>query len=163
VQYQRARLEYQYRKLEKLREGVYPETGGNIEFELFSFFEVCYHLKDWIKESSCDGSVEAFVSNSPALRISADICNRLKHKVLRDNKTKQAIENKRSNAPLGQFQINKVISVGPIGSTATAVIEGAVIETERGQECCFSLAKECMDEWNRYFRQCSENAPNKAN
>ncbi|MCO4789422.1 hypothetical protein DK293_12090, partial [Vibrio cholerae] len=50
MEYQLARVIYQYRKLPVIREGVYPQFGGNLEFELYGFFEVCYHLKDWIKE-----------------------------------------------------------------------------------------------------------------
>lgn len=156
MNYQRARLDYQFRKLEPIRSGIYPEFGGNVEFELYSFFEICYHLKDWIIESpqySTLSNVEDFIKDSPSLRISADICNRLKHKVLRDNKTKNIVYHKRSTAPLGPFKITTTMVIGPDPSMANVALSMATIQTERGEECCFSLAKECMAEWRRYFTQ----------
>lgn len=156
MQYQRARLEYQYNKLEKIHTGIYSEIGGNVEFELFSFFEICYHLKDWIIESLDHpqiSEVDKFINESPALRISADICNRLKHKTLRHNKTKVPIENKRSLGPLGPFYIETILDVGSIPGMAKVTLAKATIQTERGNECCFALAKECMNEWARYFSE----------
>ena len=32
-------------------------------------------------------------------------------------------------------------------------LDEAKIVTERGEECCFSLADECMTEWKRYFQE----------
>ncbi|MGQ7262594.1 hypothetical protein [Vreelandella sp. V005] len=154
MNYQFARLEYQHRKLRKIKEGIYPEFGGNVEFELFSFFEICYHLKDWIKESAeyeQASDVEKYIKNSQALRISADICNRLKHKVLRDSKKKYEVTHKRSNAPLGPFDLHLIVDVGPNDRDAKATLAKATIKTERGEECCFQLAQECMEEWDRYF------------
>lgn len=153
--YQLARLEYQHRKLKAILAGVYPQFGGNIEFELFSFFEVCYHLKDWATDgldTRAKKIIEEYVNSSPALRISADICNRLKHRTLRDPKTNNAIQNKRSLAPLGPFNVTQQISIGPNPEGARASILSATIQTERGEECCFALADECMVEWERYFR-----------
>ena len=86
MQYQIARMMYHYHKLQSLRSGMTAEFGGNVEFELFAFFETCYHLKDWIKEddryNKTSHNVDAFVNTSPALRICADISNRLKHRKL---------------------------------------------------------------------------------
>lgn len=156
MNYQRARLEYQFKKLNSIHSGVYPEFGGNVEFELFSFFEICYQLKDWIKEST-EGKqpkeVENFVNASPALRITADICNRLKHKVLRDRKTKVILEHDRSNGPLGPFQLTTTVTIGPSSDMAKTALTEATIQTERGEENCFTLAKECMTEWERYFSE----------
>jgi len=154
VHSQFARLEYQYGKLRKIKDGIYPAFGGNVEFELFSFFEICYHLKDWVKEGAeyeQAFDVERYIENSPVLRISADICNRLKHKVLRDSKTKHEVAHKRSNAPLGPFDLHLIVEVGPNYRDAKATLTKAIIKTERGEECCFQLAQECMEEWGRYF------------
>ncbi len=147
MDYQRARLRYQFSKLEPIRNGVFPEYGGNVEFELFSFFEICYHLKDWVKHSpeyKDFSNVEHFINESPAMRICADICNRLKHKNL---------QKRRSNFEIGVFQLKSTMTVGPEASTARVSLEEATIETERGQECCYALAKECVDEWEGYFSE----------
>ncbi|QXZ09595.1 hypothetical protein KUF54_16580 [Comamonas sp. Y33R10-2] len=149
MRYQRARLQYQFSKLRFIREGVSLEYGGNVEFELFSFFEICYHLKDWVKNSpecSSFSDVENFIKDTPALRICADICNRLKHKTL---------TRRRSNSEIGIFQITSTISVSmpEDKSHSMARLDKATIETERGEECCFALAQECMNEWNQYFQR----------
>lgn len=150
MKYHYARLQYQFNKLGPIREGIYPEYGGNIEFELFAFFEICHHLKDWIKFSpgyKSFSDVEKFINGSPPLRICADICNRLKHRKL----TKPP----RSNSELGIFKVKTTTTIGPDPSLASVKLDHATIETERGEECCFALAEECMNEWKRYF---SENA-----
>lgn len=147
MDYQRARLRYQFNKLEPIQNGIFPEYGGNIEFEIFSFFEICYHLKDWVKNSpeyKNFSNVEDFVNGSPAMRVCADICNRLKHKKLRE---------RRSNSEIGLFQLKSSMVVGPDPSMARVGLEEIKIETERGEECCYILAKECMQEWDRYFTE----------
>jgi hypothetical protein len=148
MEYHRARLNYQFSKLEPIRNGVFPEFCGNTEFELFSFYEICYHLKDWIIKSpnySSLKNVENFINDSPSLRICADICNRLKHKTL----TKRP----RSKSQLGIFKLSSTITVGPDPSHAKVSLDKATIETERGEECCYALAEQCMKEWERYFAE----------
>jgi len=148
LEYQRARLQYQFNKLRPIREGIFPQFGGNIEFELFSFFEICHHLKDWVKESpdcSSRDEVEDFINSSPALRICADICNRLKHCKLR--------KKLRSKVEPGVFQLKSITTIFPYPGGALVSLYEAKIVTERGEECCFALAEECMTEWNRYFQE----------
>lgn len=145
MEYKFARVRYHYNKLTKIREGIYPENGGNVEFDLFSFFEACYHLKDWIKNSPDYerlSDVEVFVNNSPAMRICADICNTLKHKNLRS---------RRSYANVGEFYLESTATIGPETSRARINLGRAAIKTERGEECCYALAGECIEEWERYF------------
>ena len=52
--------------------------------DLWSFFQNCYHLKDWIKNDPDIGdgikeTVEKFVQSNKELRICADLANRSKH------------------------------------------------------------------------------------
>lgn len=146
MQYQATRLEYQFNKLRCIREGIHLQHGGNVEFELFSFFEICYHLKDWIKNSleySSFSNVEHFVDNSPPLRICADICNKLKHR--------KTTRKRRSKSELGIFYFKTTTTIYPYPHEALGSLDKATIITERGEECCFSLAEECIAEWNRYF------------
>lgn len=153
MEYQCARLQYQFGKLRAIRDGVYPSHGGNVEFELFSFFEICHHLKDWVKESprySNFTNVEAFINASTPLRIAADICNRLKHKVLKDRRTGD-LTNQRSKGPLDPFNLRTTVVIGPDADMAKVALTEATITTERGTECCFNLAQDCMEEWSRYF------------
>lgn len=147
MEYQVARMLYQFRKLPLIRRGdLSVEQGGNVEFELFGFFEICYHLKDWLKEDpdySSWENVEKFIDNSQPLSICADICNTLKHRRLN--------KKPRSGKAPGYFSICSVTSVGPDGITIE--IQRATIDTVRGETCCFSLAAECLAEWERYFEK----------
>jgi len=139
ARYQYARLIYQYKKLPKIRGK--SDLNGNIEFELYSFFEICYHLKDWIKlDKALAKEVEDFINDTPALRIAADICNRLKHGEL-NRKTR--------SKNLGAISIAMQLTVG-LGKQST-VISSAEVETERGLECCFALADECVQAWQSYI------------
>ena len=140
VRYHYARLKYQYKKMPLIKEG--SELNGNIEFELYAFFEICYHLKDWFKlDDKYDRNhVEEFINNSVALRISADICNRMKHGKL----TTYRSEN------LGHFNLHLHIKSGTSSNKYTSALTSATIETQRGIECCYALADECMQEWERY-------------
>lgn len=137
---------YQFRKLANLRKGIDAEHGGNVEFELFSFFEICYHLKDWIVQDSryqASNDVDGFINGSPALKICADICNRLKHRTL---------TRKTRSANLGAFHITQILSVFPEGAgPPLAAISEARIDTERGTEDAYVLAAECVGEWRKYF------------
>lgn len=147
MQYQIARMMYQFRKFPYIRDGIAAEHGGNVEFELFAFFEICFHLKDWISQDGAYDSsvhdVEAFINSSPALRICADICNRLKHRTL---------TRKTRSANLGVFHIQQSITIFPEGGgVPRAAISDARIDTERGTEDVFKLAAECIEEWRRYF------------
>ncbi|MCY9805665.1 hypothetical protein OTK51_19750 [Vibrio scophthalmi] len=147
MEYQWARVVYQYRKLPIIRDGMYPQFGGNLEFELFAFFEVCYHLKDWIKADDRYvnmTNVEKYINETSSLRICADLCNRLKH---RSSNGKI-----RSHKSLGVFHMHKTISVGPKGFDAKTSIDSASVETERGFECCFDLALECIESWRTYLK-----------
>lgn len=147
MEYQIARLQYFYNKLPFLRKGLYPQFGGNIEFELYTFFEVCYHLKDWIKNSDKGrqySDLEEYVKKNDALRICGAICNRLKHKK-DDNRPD------RRDILRGPFELKMTVTVGPNPQMAACSITEANIRTELGLKCCFTLADQCIDAWNNYF------------
>jgi len=114
MEYYRTLVQYQLNKLRDVREGIYPKYGDNIEAELFSFFIICYHLKDhikdWVKYDPSYKSfndVEKFINQSPPLRICADICNRLKHKTPSDK------HKPRSKSELGIFILRSTSTIGP--------------------------------------------------
>lgn len=145
MEIQIARLAYQYRKLPAIRKGFSAEFGGNVEFELYSFFELCYHLKDWILHDNryTEGAVvvEDYINASAALCICADICNTTKHRKL--------TRTPRSGTGLGIFQFVNVMTVG-LGEPTSAITQ-ATITTRRGTECLYELASECVSEWQKFF------------
>lgn len=142
------RVQYSYNKLSHIRRGVYPEYGGDVENELYTFFEVAYHLKDHIKKSDEYenlSDVEGFINESPPLRICADICNTLKHK----GKNQKP----RSKTPIGIFKLTSLMEIHQDPSKARAALLEARIHTELGETCCYELARQIMLEWNRYFER----------
>jgi len=149
LEYYRAIVQYQFNKLKLIREGIYPECGGNIEVELYTFFILCYHLKDWIinENPECKSLIEVkvnkFIKESSVLKICDQICQTIKHRKLTAKQWKYS-------TPIN-FKLSSVMTIGPPGMMSEASLKNAQITTERGEECCFSLAEECMNEWNRYF------------
>jgi hypothetical protein len=51
--------------------------------EVLSFFQDCYHLKDWIKNScgneSLNKEVEKFITENLCLTVCGEVCNGIKH------------------------------------------------------------------------------------
>lgn len=144
-------LLYQYKKIQILRNGVYPIFGGQIESEVWIFFILCYQFKDWIKYDKTHDryrpKVETYVARSIPLKICGDIANTWKHRVL--------TENPRSGAVPG---FTSTVNVTVTGNPAEALIKLVAIriDTVRGVECGFQLADECMKVWENYLKK---NAP----
>jgi hypothetical protein len=83
-----------------------------------SFFNECYHLKDWIKNDPVIGAkvdVEAYIDEVGALRIIADYCNSSKHAGL-DRKP-------RSGAQVEQVRTHMKIDLTPKGFVSSAQLE----------------------------------------
>lgn len=153
MHYQFGRAKYFFNKLSKLKSGSYPNSGGNIEYELYTFFEAAYHVKEYIKNDEnykMMSDVEEYVNKTVSLRICADICNRLKHKTL----TKR-----RSREELGPFEISTQITIGPKYEDSSVKLVSAKIYTEAGKLCCFELAQRILDDWRKYFLINNINTP----
>ncbi|MFN3792125.1 hypothetical protein [Massilia sp.] len=143
MEYHIARVNYHYRKLQMTRERL-PATdaGANVEFEAYVFFEVCFHLKDWIKsdpryDMRCD-DVDVYINQSKPLRTLHDVCNRLKHRTLSRPKTN-----------IGPFNMTFTIEVGPDGAyqrlnRLEAEVDGEIV-------CMYVLADQAVLSWAAYF------------
>ena len=70
---------------------VHNMATDSYEDEVYSFFLNCYHLKDWIindpSVSVAQTTVESFINCSQELSLCADICNGLKHLVLKRSRS----------------------------------------------------------------------------
>lgn len=142
MEYHIARVNYHYQRLLEIKRGIPLQGGGNVEFEAYVFFEVCYHLKDWIRYDPryvlADHDVHLYIKDSIPLRICSDLCNRFKHRIL--DKPKDA---------LGPLRFQSLIAVGPAG--AFGALGRLNVLTSRGDRCVFSIADDCMTEWDKYF------------
>lgn len=143
MEYHIARVNYHYRKLYMTR-GRLPaiDAGANVEFEAYVFFEVCFHLKDWIKSNPNYNirrdDVDVYINQSRPLRILHDLCNRLKHRTLSRPKT-----------DIGPFNMTFTIEVGPEGAyqrlnRLEAEVDGKIM-------CMYELADQAMLSWTAYF------------
>lgn len=79
----------QLARVERFLDRVRDQDRDSREYDddLWSFFQHCYHLKDWIKADpqvpQCiRDSVEQDLDQCTSLRICADLANRTKHRVL---------------------------------------------------------------------------------
>lgn len=143
MEYHIARTNYHYRKLQMTRQRM-PATdaGANVEFEAYVFFEVCFHLKDWIRSDARydprRDDVDAYINQSEPLRMLHDLCNRLKHRTLTWPKT-----------DIGPFSMTFTIEVGPDGAyqrlnRLEAQVNGKIL-------CMYVLAEQAMLAWGAYF------------
>lgn len=143
MEYHIARINYHYRKLRMTRERLPAiDAGAHVEFEAYVFFEVCFHLKDWIKSDPRfdmrRDNVDAYINQSRPLQMLHDVCNRLKHRTLSWPKT-----------DIGPLKMTFTIEVGPDGAyqrlnRLEAEVDGEVV-------CMYALADQAMLSWAAYF------------
>lgn len=76
----------QFKRVERYLKKIEDQDRNSTAYDddLWSFFQNCYHLKDWIKNDpdvadEIQRMVEKFVQDNEELRICADLANRSKH------------------------------------------------------------------------------------
>ncbi len=124
---------------------IHDRASESYDDEVFAFFLNCYHLKDWIKNDGSVGlaaqnSVESFINTSHPLKLCADICNAHKHLKL---KSPRSNENPR-------FGKKHYAFLGDVAATTISV--KYEIETSTGTVDAFTLATQCIDEWESFIR-----------
>lgn len=105
-----------------------------------SFFESCYHLKDYIKKEITDKKiVEDYINKSKYLKICADITNQSKHQSL----------NKRSRTWENKIQINTTSNIDLINNKAS---QTCFITFKWEKIDSLILAKNCKEEWDIFLK-----------
>jgi hypothetical protein len=72
-------------RLEQMYSGaVHNRPNEELLDDVYTCFENCYHVKDWLKNDTTftkrsPEEIENYVTNTPELAITADICNAQKH------------------------------------------------------------------------------------
>lgn len=76
----------QFERVKRFLKRIQNQDRDSVAYDddLWTFFQQCYHLKDWIKNDlgirdEIRNEVEAFVNGNEELRICADLANRSKH------------------------------------------------------------------------------------
>lgn len=132
-----------YKKLKK----VNTNTGNRIsntdaKDATESFFNQCYHLKDWIIQENIDlkEDVENYINKSNSLSLAADYCNSFKHAGLR-KKT-------RSGKKLEALHTHIKIDLTSSGFTSSSKLD---ITIDGKKYDAYKLATECLNEWGAFF------------
>ena len=109
---------------------------------VLSFFQNCYHLKDWLKNDANGAfqrfAVEQFVNENRELRLCADICNGSKH--LKLTKPPRSNESPRLGAQSVRVDLG-----------AQRSMYSFVIDTTSDQIDALELARECCLLWQQFI------------
>jgi len=137
-----------YERFGKLDEGILHDRSSNFyQDDVYAFFMNCYHLKDWILNdpaaSSIAGKVEEYINSTPELSLCADICNGLKHLVLRKHRSGEKPE-------FGP----KKFEVG-LGTEPATIAVHYTINTDSGPIDAFNLATKCLEAWDKFLAKIS--------
>ena len=106
------------------------------------FFNHCYHFKDWLKRDPAipELGVEDFINNSQSLSLAADYCNSSKHG--------GAGRNPKSGKKIEEANVHTTLNLTAKGfvnsSRLEIIIDGKAYDA-------FSLASECMKEWDIFL------------
>jgi len=124
---------------------VHDVSSDNYVDEVYAFFQNCYHLKDWIKNDPAVAqpardAVEDYVTGSRPLRLSADLCNALKHLKVTSSRSGESpsFGPKHFSLHLGG------------GVPATISLRYEVV-TANGTEDVFSLAAQSVGAWDEFI------------
>lgn len=109
------------------------------------FFNRCYHFKDWLKKDTSIAlaeNVENFISKSNTLSLAADYCNSFKHAGLN--------KKSRSGQELEKMNTHINFDLKPTGFVVSARLELTISGNKYN---AFSLATDCMKEWDSFLEQ----------
>ena len=134
-----------YERFARLDEGYkHDRPSENSVDDIYAFFQNCYHLKDWIKNDHTlpdriRDSVEPFINATRSLCLCADLCNSLKHLSL------DRPERSGKKPAFGR----KAFSYSVVQGSLSIRYE---IKTDTGPEDAFSLAGECVSDWDAFIK-----------
>jgi len=139
-QYNRAKR--WYKRFKEIYDGVSIDLPSDYYQDIvYSFFQNCYHLKDWLVNSRIISSnkVENFIDQSLEMRICADICNGSKHLTLKSSRTgKQDTGIKRKHYKLDLYERKMEIHY----------------EVTSGKDVydAFDLSTRCLEQWECFLK-----------
>jgi len=116
--------------------------------DLWSFFQNCYHLKDWIKNDPDVGDeirdvVEGFVDSDKELRICADLAIRSKHSELN--------RHIREDAKVTSRNVTIYPPTAGSGSVGTSTCEHTITLRD-GRECiALDVARKAVEAWECFL------------
>ena len=139
------------RTLQHLR-SVYSGSSRDVSADdcrdtALSFFQNCYHLKDWLINDPSGAfqknAVEHFVNANRELRLCADLCNGSKH--LKLTKPPRSNESPRLGAQ------SVVVALG-----ADRNMYSFAVDTTSGQIDALALAQQCVGLWQGFIKSVAQ-------
>ncbi len=128
------------------------------EDDLWSFFQHCWHLKDWIKNDdsiSKDMMIEEKVKNYKSLQIVADLANRSKHLKLRVRSTRVDADVKSIGVTIYVPTLNINMKTGKTTTSGNLRSEYKyTIMTNEGLEYdALDLARNSVKDWEDLIKE----------
>lgn len=135
-------------RFERLGAGIdHAQHSANYDDDVYSFFQNCYHLKDWIKNDPyCTGwpSVETLINTNQDLQLCADLCNGQKHLALTSSRSGQ-------NPQFDSVAIKLNITEGGGPATVQIAISYTVTTENLGAVDALDLARRCVQTWESFI------------
>jgi hypothetical protein len=142
------RMKRWYGKFAELEQGrLHDVQSENYVDDIYAFFQNACHLKDWLINDVALSvpvrqAVEPYINSDRSLRLCADICNALKHLVLKSHRSGE-------NPQFGKKQYN--LNITPGGPTTISL--EYEINTNSGPVDAFKLATDCVNAWDNFRAQ----------
>lgn len=144
------RMNRDFTLFKKINDGkTHNQPSSYYDDVVLSFFQSCYHLKDWIKhDSACAtwSKVEKFIDQNDDLKICADICNKAKH--LKLTKKPRSAEN--PSLDVNDSVVKLVIKDGAVPERIDISVKYNV-STDSGDKDAFELAERCVLAWQSFI------------
>lgn len=143
------RIKRWYKRFSELNEGrIHDRDSDYYKDDVYAFFLNCHNLKDWligddsIKIKDKKKTIEEYVTANKALSVAADICNSLKHLVLKSSRT--------GDTPT--FVGNDIkLELGLSTLPKTSMVFWVSLGTEKIN--AFDIATDCIKAWDDFFKR----------
>jgi len=134
----------QFQRVNRYMVRLEDQSRDSTEYDddLWSFFQNCWHLKDWIKNDStlpttlCE-QIEQIVARYPNIIVCADLANRTKH----SNLTRVRVDARFT-------QRNVTVN---IGNPTTSTSEHIITLGDGTKLVALAVAKSAIEEWKEIF------------
>jgi hypothetical protein len=140
------RVKRWYKKIKDIEEGTVEESDDELRDQVYAFFINCYHLKDWVKNTTNRNPEKLFDKNNglECFKVCADFVNYSKHLTLVNNVRVDP------NSDISQQGVK--ISLGKdLGVLKTQY--NWKIKSNRREIDVFYLATDCMSEWEKFLNK----------
>lgn len=140
----------QFNRVERYLKKIEDQDRDSTAYDddLWSFFQSCYHLKDWIKNDpyvagEIQRTVEGFVNGNEDLRICADLANRSKHLDLD--------KNIREDAKVTSRNVKILVPTAGSDSVGTSTCEHIITLGDGRTRIALDVARKAVEAWKGFL------------